>query len=335
LLSMPRARENPLTKAVLAPPRISNIQARPSTISRTSVPKAWPSHSKGLVFSCIGALPVRWDRYHSRDLGGVRSSGGGLWGWIPPLPPPLSRKGRGARSGVCLTSLLSAASALLPLPLRERAGERGSRPSDPLNHRRYTLAQTNAQADQRITLAGTLELAQGGQGQAGTGGAQRVANGDGPTVGVQAGIVEGDAQLLGATQHLDGEGFVDLDHVHVVQRQTSSGEGFLAGLNRAQAHHPRCNTGYGTSENTGAGLEVVFLADGFAANDQRCGAIVDAGGVTGGDHAVAKQRAQTGQGGQVTGRARMLVLVHHLVRLLAALGHFDGVDFLGEEAFGT
>src|SRR5690606_16681728 len=61
----------------------------------------------------------------------------------------------------------------------------------------------------------------------------------------------------------------------------------------------------------------------------------DAGGVTGGDHAVAKQRAQTGQGGQVAGRARMLVLVHHLVRLLAALGHFDGVDFLGEEAFGA
>src|SRR5690606_5301535 len=186
LLSMPRAREKPLTKAVLAPPRISNIQARPSTISRTSVPKAWPSHSKGLVFSCIGALPVRWDRYHSRDWCGVRSSGGGSWGWIPPLPPPLSRKGRGERSGVCLTSLLSAASALLPLPLRERAGERGSRPADPLNHRCNTLAQPNAQTLQRITLAGTFQLAQGVQGQARAGGAQRVADGDGTTVGVQA-----------------------------------------------------------------------------------------------------------------------------------------------------
>src|SRR5690606_8495849 len=88
-------------------------------------------------------------------------------------------------------------------------------------------------------------------------------------------------------------------------------------------------------EDAGAGLDAVLLADGLAADDQRGSAIVDARGVAGGDHATPKQRAQAGQGGHVAGRARVLVLIHHLVRLLAALGHFDGVDFLGEEAFGT
>src|SRR5690606_30531206 len=77
LLSMPRAREKPLTKAVLAPLSISNTQARPSTINLTRVPKAWPSHSKGLVFTYIGKLPVRWDRYHSRDRDKARSSSAG------------------------------------------------------------------------------------------------------------------------------------------------------------------------------------------------------------------------------------------------------------------
>src|SRR5690606_39345224 len=56
---------------------ISNTQARPSTINLTRVPKACPSHSKGLVFTYIGKLPVRWDRYHSRDRDKARSSSAG------------------------------------------------------------------------------------------------------------------------------------------------------------------------------------------------------------------------------------------------------------------
>ena len=162
-----------------------------------------------------------------------------------------------------------------------------------------------------------------------------MADSDGAAVRVQARIVKGDAQLLGAAQNLRGEGFVDFDNIHVIQRQAGAAQGFLAGFNRAQAHDARGDTGDSTGEDARARLDAVLLADGFAADDQRSRAVVDAGGVAGGDHATFKQWTQTGQGGQVAARTRVFVLIDHLGRLLAALRDFNRVDFFSEEAVGT
>ena len=162
-----------------------------------------------------------------------------------------------------------------------------------------------------------------------------MADRDGAAVRVQARIVKGDAQLLGAAQNLGGEGFVDFDNIHVIQRQAGAAQCFFAGFNRAQAHDARGNTGDSTGEDACARLDAVLLTNGFAADDQRSGAVVDARRVACGNHATFKQRTQAGQGGQVAARARMLVLIDDLGRLLAALGHFNRVDFFSEEALSA
>ena len=195
------------------------------------------------------------------------------------------------------------------------------------------MTQADAQADQRIALAAAFQLAQGGQGQAGTGGAERVANGDGAAVGVQARVIKGDAELLAAAQYLGGKGLVDLDDVHVVQAQPGAAESFLAGFNRTQTHDAGGNAGDSTAENPCPGLERILLANGFATDQQRSGTVIDAGCITGGDHAVGKQRTQAGKGSQITLWARVLVLINQSGRLLAALTDFDRQDFIGKEAF--
>src|SRR5690606_1309922 len=59
------------------------------------------------------------------------------------------------------------------------------------------LTEADAQADQRVAATRAFQLAQRGECQAHTRGAERMTDGDGAAVGVQPRVVEGDAQLLG------------------------------------------------------------------------------------------------------------------------------------------
>ena len=80
-------------------------------------------------------------------------------------------------------------------------------------------------------------------------GAQRVAQGDGAAVRVHARIVVGDAQLAQHGQALRGEGLVQLDHVHLFQRQAGLGQHLARRGRRADAHDARRDAGGGHADH--------------------------------------------------------------------------------------
>jgi hypothetical protein len=86
---------------------------------------------------------------------------------------------------------------------------------------RVALTAATAEGSRADAAAATLELVGQVQGDAGTGHAERVAHGDGATVGVD--LVLGDAELLGGDEADRGEGLVDLDEVEVGGRDALLG----------------------------------------------------------------------------------------------------------------
>ena len=90
-------------------------------------------------------------------------------------------------------------------------------------------------------------------------------------------------------------------------REAEALEQLLARRRGADAHDPRRHAGDRAAEEAGAGGEAVALRGVLGGDDQRGGAVIDAGGVAGGDGAVgADDRLQLGQRLDA-GLARMLV----------------------------
>src|SRR6267143_1588831 len=79
-------------------------------------------------------------------------------------------------------------------------------------------AAADAHGDHAIAGVFALEFADDGGGEFCAGAAERVAEGDGAAVGIDARSVE--AGLLDDGEGLRGEGLVELDHGDVVQRKT-------------------------------------------------------------------------------------------------------------------
>src|SRR5690554_4005469 len=203
----------------------------------------------------------------------------------------------------------------------------------PLDEHGDTLAYTYTHGAQGVAAAGALQLQGGGHQQAGAGHAQRVAQGDGAAVGVDPGVVVLDAQLTHDREALCGEGFVQFDDVDLVDGQALLVQQLAYCRYRADAHDARLDAGGGHAEDPGDRLEAVFLHCVGTGDQHGGGAVVDAGGVAGGNAAVFTEGC--GQCGQfLQGRgAGVLVLVEDQ-RLLLATGDLDGDDLFIKDAVG-
>src|SRR6187431_812781 len=91
--------------------------------------------------------------------------------------------------------------------------------------KRGTLPATDTEGDERALAAGFAKLVEGGEDEAGTGGSDRVAEGDGATAAVKFFQRHFARQRRENREHLGGEGFVDLDEVCLVQRTSAASDG--------------------------------------------------------------------------------------------------------------
>ena len=128
--------------------------------------------------------------------------------------------------------------------------------------------------------------------------------------GVHAGIVVFQAQHAHHSQALRCKGFVQLNHVHVVDGQASLGQHFERGGRRANAHDARCHTGSGHAHDAGFGRQAVFGSRGFIGQQQGTRTVVHTRGVACGHGAVwAHHTFELGQRFEA-GFTRVLVGVH-------------------------
>src|SRR6476469_9193185 len=117
----------------------------------------------------------------------------------------------------------------------------------------HALAATDAhrlEAELAVTRGQPVEQ---GRRDAGAGGPERVAEGDGPTVDVE--LVEVHAQLVRRGQHLRGERLVDLVEVHVPDGHAGPGQRLARGLDGAEAHDLGREAGDAGRHDAGEGGE--------------------------------------------------------------------------------
>jgi hypothetical protein len=151
----------------------------------------------------------------------------------------------------------------------------------PLEHRRDALAAADAHRHQRVAAAGALQLVQRLGGDEGARAADRVAERDGAAVRVGLGRVE-----LQAARDRDGlgrEGFVALDHVHLVDRQAGLLQRQLGRRDRAFAHDLVGHAGHGVADQARHRLVAGLGRHGGVGQHEEGGAVVDARGIAGGD----------------------------------------------------
>jgi hypothetical protein len=97
--------------------------------------------------------------------------------------------------------------------------------------------------------------------------------------------VVGQAEIARDGQALCGEGFVEFDHIHLRQAQAGLRQHLAGGRRRAEAHDARRHAGGGHAQHARARLEAIQVGGLGRGQQQRAGAVVDAGGVAGGDRA--------------------------------------------------
>src|SRR5260221_4959031 len=122
-----------------------------------------------------------------------------------------------------------------------------------------------------------------------------MANGDGAAVRIDARILGFDLQQLEAAENLRRERLVELDDVDILEGEAGALERLLRGGDWTEPHHPRLDPGDRGRNDARHWLGAGLLADGFRADVQRGGAVIDARGVAGGDDAAGKERLQLGE----------------------------------------
>jgi hypothetical protein len=83
---------------------------------------------------------------------------------------------------------------------------------------------------------------------------------DGAAVRVDARIVVAQAQQAQHGQALRGEGFVEFDDVHLLERQAGERQHLLRGRRGADAHHARRDAGRCHADHAGARRQAVLAA---------------------------------------------------------------------------
>ena len=148
---------------------------------------------------------------------------------------------------------------------------------------------------------------QQGHHDAGTGGTDRVADGDRAAVRIDAVRVE--RQVLEAGHHLAGKGLVELDLVDVGTGETLAPEQPAHGGHRADAHDAGFNTDHFPIEQPAGDGQSEALGLGFGSDQQGGGAVGDARSVAGRDPAaVAENRLELHQAFEADAVARVFVL---------------------------
>ena len=92
-----------------------------------------------------------------------------------------------------------------------------------------------------------------------------------PTVGVHAAVLRIDLQRLQAAEHLRGERLVDLDDVHVGQRQPGPGQSLSRRRHGPKPHHPRLYSGDGGRDNARQRHRAGLLTHSVRSDDERGG----------------------------------------------------------------
>ncbi len=106
---------------------------------------------------------------------------------------------------------------------------------DPLEDRGDALTHADAHRGQAKGGVAVVHGVDERGGDASSGSAQRMADGDCSAADVDLGFVQ--LEHADSSQGLRREGFIELDEVDVGEMQTSSLEGFLRGGDGASTHH--------------------------------------------------------------------------------------------------
>jgi hypothetical protein len=124
-------------------------------------------------------------------------------------------------------------------------------------------------------------LGEQGCGELGAGAAERMAEGDGSSVDVDAVGIE--AQFADDGQRLRGKGLVEFDEADVRQGETSDAENLANGGNGAHAHLLRQAAGSGVGQEAAEGVNAQFMGTGGFHQNCGSGAVGGLRGVAGGD----------------------------------------------------
>src|SRR5690606_16666394 len=190
------------------------------------------------------------------------------------------------------------------------------------------LPPADAHRLEPVAAAAALELVEQGGHDAHTGGAHRVPEGDARAVDVELVLVV-PVPALQHRQHLAGEGLVQLDEVHVPERQAGALEELLHGGDRPDAHDPRLAARRRPSHQVAHRLQAQRLGALLAHHQARGGRVVLLRGVAGRDDAVLHDGPELRQcldGG--VGTHALVARDDH--RIALALWHAHGHHLVGE-----
>ncbi len=138
------------------------------------------------------------------------------------------------------------------------------------------------------------------------------------------------AKFLADRQRLGGKGLVGFDQVQLVQRPARFVQTAAGGRYRRDAHDCRVDTSIGVGLDRRQHRQTEGLGLVCAHQQYRRGAVVEAGGIAGGNRAILlERRLEFGQ--RLGGRAGSRLLVGVEAQWLAfALRNLDGRDFVLE-----
>ena len=144
-------------------------------------------------------------------------------------------------------------------------------------------------------------------------------------------LVHVEAEILGDGAGLGGEGLVRFDQVDIVDAPAGLFQRLAARRDRAGAHQRRIDAGRRPRHDARQRLYAAFLGLLARHQDERRGAIIDAGSVARRYRAVSRKgRTQLGEGFRGGAVARILVGIDRDVALAARDDHRD--DLVGEPA---
>ena len=187
-----------------------------------------------------------------------------------------------------------------------------------------------AVADAGAAKLALLEQRRERDGNSAPGGANRVAEGNGATGNVDLGRVEVEDLLVG--EHHGGEGLVDLVQGNVVDGDPGHGQGARDGLGGSGGELLGVVGGVAKAADDCEGLEAEGGGLLAAHEEEGAGAVVELGGVGGGDGADLLEGGLEGGDLVKLDALVLLVLRDHGVGLALGSRNGDGDDFVAEEA---
>ncbi len=172
----------------------------------------------------------------------------------------------------------------------------------------------------------------GGSGDARAGHAQRVTQRNRTAVRVDPWVIIGNAQRAQGCKALRREGFVQLDHSHILRCQSKAHQQLAACGHRADAHDARRNTRRGPTQDSGNRRQSV-VTDSIRRREDQCRrSVIDPGRIARRDAATfAKRGGQSGKRFGARLGARVFIAVNNH-RIALALRDFNGCDFARQPA---